>query len=99
MWGCLGTFRDVSGCLGVFRVAAIVRLGTFRGLSGLRRNLLRCFLCDSAVLVRNQLKTPPFCLGRVAGARQFALPVCRQWQAGWQSELKWQTGGRDTIIS
>ena len=52
MWGYLGTFRDVSGCFGVFRVAAIVRLGMFRGLSGLRRNLLRRFLCDSAVSVR-----------------------------------------------
>ena len=52
MWGYLGTFQDVSGCLGVFRVAAIVRLGTSRGLSGLRRILLRRFLCDSAVSVR-----------------------------------------------
>ena len=52
MWGCLGTFRDVSGRLGVFRVVAIVSLGTFRGLSGLRRILLRRFLCDSAVSVR-----------------------------------------------
>ena len=52
MWGYLGMFREVSGCLGVFRVAAIVRLGMSRGLSGLRRNVLRRFLCDFAVSVR-----------------------------------------------
>ena len=52
MWGYLGMFRDVSGCLGVSRVVAIVSLGTFRGLSGLRRILLRQFLSDMAVSVR-----------------------------------------------
>ena len=34
MWGCLGTSRDVSG-------VDVVFLGTFRGASGLLRNLLR----------------------------------------------------------
>ena len=50
MWGYLGTFRDVSGCLGVFRVAAIVRLGASRGLSGVRRNVLRRFLLQFGCL-------------------------------------------------